>query len=427
MNVLLVGGGGREHALAWKLKQSPSIGRLFAAPGNAGILEIATLAPIEIARHDEVLRFCREAEIGLVVIGPEAPLVAGLSDALRAAGIPVFGPSKAAAQIEASKSFMKSICDEKGISTAAYATFSNAADATDYVRNTGAPLVIKADGLAAGKGVFICPTPDDAHKAIEACFTGAFGEAGALIVIEEMLEGEEVSFFAISDGKQALPLAFAQDYKRAFDGDTGPNTGGMGAISPAPIMTDALTEEVMQRIVVPTLEAMASKGMPFQGVLYAGLMITASGPKLIEYNARFGDPECQVLMLRLKSDLLPILLATAKGEPPSAPLAWSGETAIAVVMAAEGYPGPYKTDTIISGLDDMRTREGAIVFHAGTAKDAAGRILAKGGRVLNVCATGSTASEAQAKAYDAASKIVWPEGFYRRDIGWRSVAREKLS
>jgi phosphoribosylamine--glycine ligase len=424
MNVLLIGGGGREHALAWKLKQSPELEMLYCTPGNAGILSIAAHAPIDAADHPAIIDFCRRAGIGLVVIGPEAPLVAGLADVLRAAGIPVFGPSKAASRLESSKSFTKAICSGRGIPTAAHGSFSDRGAAIAYARERGAPLVIKADGLAGGKGVLICETMAEVEESIEACFSGAFGKSGESIVIEEKLLGEEASFFALCHGTQALALGSAQDYKRAYDGDEGPNTGGMGAVSPAPMMTPELEDRVMAEIVRPTLEAMNDRGTPFQGVLYAGLMITARGPELIEYNVRFGDPECQVLMLRLKSDLLSLLRDAAAGKLPQPMLDWSDETAITVVMASNGYPGDYSHGTLIKGLDSAG-RGGVTIFHAGTASGTDGGVLAAGGRVLNVSATGATVQEARLRAYEAVAAIEWPGGFCRRDIGWRSLNREE--
>jgi len=420
MNVLLVGGGGREHALAWKLRQSPRLETLYCSPGNGGILAIARPGLTDIGDHAKVAAFCREARIGLVVIGPEAPLVDGLSDDLRKAGFAVFGPSAAAAQLEASKSFTKAICAEHGIPTAEYAHCATAEDALAYARERGAPLVVKADGLAAGKGVVICETLSAAEEAIAACFSGAFGLAGSSVVIEEKLTGEEASFFAVCDGKRAVPLASAKDYKRAYDGDLGPNTGGMGCISPAPMMSDALAARVMREIVTPTLEAMRGRGTPFQGVLYAGLMITAEGPKLIEYNVRFGDPECQVLMLRLKSDLLPLLLAAAQGDLSEPGLAWRDEKAVTVVMAANGYPGDYEKGSVIRGLNEAGAIEGVTVFHAGTKAGAHGEVQANGGRVLNVSAVGRDVAEARSRAYAAVGKIDWPGGFCRSDIGLSS-------
>ncbi len=364
--------------------------------------------------------------IGLVVVGPEAPLVDGLADTLREAGIVVFGPSSGAAKLEASKSFTKAVCAEYGIPTAAYAHFADSSEAVDYARQQGAPLVVKADGLAAGKGVVVSETLAEAEDAITACFSGAFGAAGASVVIEEKMIGEEASFFAICDGARALPLASAQDYKRALDGDLGPNTGGMGAASPAPMMTANLQNEIMQKIIAPTLEAMAARGTPFQGVLFAGLMITAEGPKLIEYNVRFGDPECQTLMLRLKSDLLPILLAAATGKLETVSPEWRDEAAISIVMAAEGYPGAYRKGSAIRNLDRAAELPGISIFHAGTERKEDGTVIANGGRVLNVCALGKDIPEAQASAYEAISQIDWPQGFCRRDIGWRSIDRENV-
>jgi phosphoribosylamine--glycine ligase len=427
MNVLLIGGGGREHALAWKLRQSPGLGALYCSPGNAGILSIGKPGPSDIEHHGRVAAFCRDADIGLVVIGPEAPLVSGLADDLRAAGFAVFGPSAAAAQLEASKAFTKAMCAGRGIPTADYAYFRDRDEALAHVRTKGAPLVIKADGLAAGKGVIICDSLAAAEEAVAACFSGAFGKAGSSVVIEEKLIGEEASFFAICDGKRAVPLASAQDHKRAYDGDLGPNTGGMGCVSPAPMMTDALSDRIMRDIVTPTLDAMRDRGTPFQGVLYAGLMMTAAGPKLIEYNVRFGDPECQVLMLRLKSDLLTLLLAAAQGDLSGVEPAWSDSTAITVVMAAEGYPGDYEKGTVIGNLDEAGTVEGVTVFHAGTALNARGQIIAQGGRVLNVSALGEGVEEARQRAYGAIGRIDWPGGFCRRDIGLKAAERRRAS
>ncbi len=427
MNVLLIGGGGREHALAWKLRQSPKLDTLYCSPGNAGILSIAQPGPPDILDHGQVLAFCRDARIDLAVIGPEAPLVGGLADDLRAGGIPVFGASAAAAQLEASKFFTKAICTQRGIPTAAYGYFTSSEKAIAHAREMGEPLVVKADGLAAGKGVIVCETLSEAEEAIAACFSGAFGESGSSVVIEEKLAGEEVSFFAISDGTRALPLATAQDYKRAHDGDAGPNTGGMGCISPAPIMTDALSARIMGEIVTPTLETMRARGTPFQGVLYAGLMITAEGPKLIEYNVRFGDPECQVLMLRLKSDLLPLLFGAAEGDLSRTELAWSDDAAITVVMAANGYPGEYAKGSVIRNLGEADAVEGVTVFHAGTGLRADGEVIAQGGRVLNVSAIGRDVQEARSRAYAAIGKIDWPGGFCRGDIGLRRVQRQEAS
>ena len=420
IQILLIGSGGREHALAWALTASPLIGRLYCAPGNAGMAALGECIGLDVGDHGAVIGFCREHGIGLVVIGPEAPLVVGLADDLRAAGIRAFGPSAAAAQLEGSKHFTKTLCAEHNIPTAAFAAFSERDAALAYVRQQGAPLVVKADGLAAGKGVFIAGTLAEAEAAVEACFGGAFGAAGASIVIEETLIGEEASFFALCDGEHVLPLASAQDHKRAYDGDTGPNTGGMGAYSPAPVMTEAMTRRTMDEIVLPTVAAMRARGTPFQGVLYAGLMITDTGPKLIEYNVRFGDPECQVLMMRLRSDLLAALLAAADGVLDKFSLRWSDDAALTIVITARGYPGKYDKGSEIRGVGDAGADESVMVFHAGTKFDGK-RLIADGGRVLNVTATGRTVADAQARAYAAAAKIDWPEGFYRRDIGWRAV------
>jgi phosphoribosylamine--glycine ligase len=423
MNLLLIGSGGREHALAWKLAASPLLTTLYAAPGNPGIAEEAECVALDISDHGAVIRFCREKSIDLVVVGPEAPLVAGIADDLRAAGIRVFGPSKAAAQLEGSKGFTKDLCARYGIPTAAYRRFTDLAAAKAYVHERGAPIVIKADGIAAGKGVTVAATVEEALAAVEACLGGAFGGAGAEVVIEECLEGEEASFFCLCDGVTALPFGTAQDHKRVGDGDTGPNTGGMGAYSPAPVMTPAMIERTMREIVEPTMRGMAELGAPFSGVLFAGLMITADGPKLIEYNVRFGDPECQVLMMRLKDDLLVLLNAAADGQLAHTSARWRDEAALTVVMAAKGYPGTPEKGTPISGIDAAR-EAGAEVFQAGTTlRD--GRLAANGGRVLNVAATGRTVADAQALAYRAVAKIDWPGGFFRRDIGWRAVERER--
>jgi phosphoribosylamine--glycine ligase len=422
LNVLLIGGGGREHALAWKLKQSPLLDTLYCAPGNAGIAEVAEIVVLDIGDHAAVARFCKEKKIGLVIIGPEAPLVAGLTVDLEADGITVFGPSQAAATLEGSKGFTKDLCARAGIPTASYARFSDAASAKAYLARQAFPIVIKADGLAAGKGVTIAATRAEADAAIDACFGRAFGDAGAELVIEEFLRGEEASFFALVDGKTALPLATAQDHKRAYDGDKGPNTGGMGAYSPAPIMTPDLCRRVMLEIIDPTVRAMAQAGTPFKGVLYAGLMIEDGTPKLIEYNVRFGDPECQALMLRLSSDLLPALLATAEGRLDGVKLEWSDDPALCVVMAAKGYPGAYAKGSEIKGLDAAARERGVQIFHAGTRRDGT-RILADGGRVLGVTARGRDIRQAQERAYAAVDAIDWPGGFCRRDIGWRAVER----
>jgi len=424
MNILLLGSGGREHALAWKMAASPLTDRLACAPGNAGIAREAECVALDIADHAAVIGFCRANAIDFVVVGPEGPLCAGIVDDLEAAGIKAFGPSRAAAQLEGSKGFTKDLCRSNRIPTAAYERFRAAVPAKAYVRARGAPIVVKADGLAAGKGVIVAQNLAEAEAAIDMMLGGSLGNAGAELVVEELLAGEEASFFALCDGDTAIPLASAQDHKRAFDGDNGPNTGGMGAYSPAPIVDAPMSARIMGEIVLPTLAAMKATGAPFKGVLYAGLMITAEGPKLIEYNVRFGDPECQALMLRLMSDLVPALLASRDGMLKSLDLRWYPAAALTVVMAARGYPGSYAKGSIIDGLDDAAAVEGVEIFHAGT-KEEGGRILANGGRVLNVSALGSTVREARARAYEAISRIRWPEGFYRHDIGWRAVEREK--
>ncbi|TGQ11726.1 MULTISPECIES: phosphoribosylamine--glycine ligase [unclassified Mesorhizobium] len=423
MNVLLLGSGGREHALAWKLSASPLLTKLYAAPGNPGIGRVAELVKLDVADHSAVAAFCQEKKIDLVVVGPEGPLVAGISDDLRAWGVRVFGPSKAAARLEGSKGFTKDLCAKFNIPTAAYGRFGDLASAKAYVEKVGAPIVIKADGLAAGKGVTIAMTLDEANAALEACFDGAFGAAGAEVVVEEYLTGEEASFFCLCDGATALPFGTAQDHKRVGDGDTGPNTGGMGAYSPAPVMTPEMTERTMSEIIEPTMRGMAELGAPFAGILFAGLMITDQGPKLIEYNTRFGDPECQVLMMRLKDDLLVLLNSAVDGQLAHMSIRWSDAAALTVVMAARGYPGTPEKGSVIRGLDQAEG-EGVQVFHAGTAING-GALVANGGRVLNVTATGKTVGEAQAKAYAAVDRIDWPQGFCRRDIGWQAVAREK--
>ncbi|MGI3127788.1 phosphoribosylamine--glycine ligase [Nitratireductor sp. PBL-C9] len=423
MNVLLIGSGGREHALAWKLAASPVLTKLYAAPGNPGMTQDAECVALDVSDHDAVVAFCREKGVDLVVVGPEAPLVAGLADALNAADIRVFGPSAAAARLEGSKSFTKELCDRYGIPTAAYGRFENALAARAYVREQGAPIVIKADGLAAGKGVTVAMTEDEAIAAIDECFDGSFGEAGASVVVEEFLEGEEASFFCLCDGATALPFGTAQDHKRVGDGDTGPNTGGMGAYSPAPVLDEAILARTMAEIIEPTLKGMAEMGAPFTGVLYAGLMLTKDGPKLIEYNVRFGDPECQVLMMRLKEDLLALLNAAVDGQLAHVSARWRDEAALTVVLAANGYPASPEKGTAIRGLEAAAADENVEIFHAGTAlKD--GVLVANGGRVLNVTALGASVTEAQQNAYRAVDLIDWPEGFCRRDIGWRAVERE---
>lgn len=424
MNILLLGSGGREHALAWKIAASPLVTNFWCAPGNAGIAHDAECVGLDVADHGAVIAFCKTNAVDLVVVGPEAPLAAGIVDDLAAAGIKAFGPTKAAARLESSKGFTKDLCREGGIPTAAYERFSDADQAKAYIRAQGAPIVVKADGLAAGKGVVVAASVTEAEAAIDMMLGGGFGAAGAEAVVEECLVGEEASFFVLCDGDDALALAAAQDHKRAFDGDEGPNTGGMGAYSPAPVMTDAMCRRTMDEIILPTLRAMKARGTPYKGVLFAGLMITAEGPKLIEYNVRFGDPETQVLMMRLKSDLVPALLAACDGQLKSFDLRWSDEAALTVVMAARGYPGDYARGSVIEGLDEAAKVEGVEIFHAGTRADGA-TIRANGGRVLNVTAIGESVAEAQRRAYAAVDRIRWPEGFCRRDIGWRAVAREK--
>ncbi|TIS54409.1 MAG: phosphoribosylamine--glycine ligase [Mesorhizobium sp.] len=422
MRVLLIGSGGREHALAWKIAASPLLTKLYAAPGNPGIGREAELVTLDIADHAAVARFCTEKEIDLVVVGPEGPLVAGIADDLRAEGIRVFGPSRAAARLEGSKGFTKDLCARYGIPTAAYGRFGDLASARAYVEKMGAPIVIKADGLAAGKGVTVAMTLDEALAALDACFDGSFGRAGAEVVVEEFLTGEEASFFCLCDGTTALPFGTAQDHKRVGDGDVGPNTGGMGAYSPAPVMTPDMVERTMREIVEPTMRGMAETGAPFSGILFAGLMITDKGPNLIEYNTRFGDPECQVLMMRLKDDLLVLLNAAADGQLAHMSVRWRDEAALTVVMAARGYPGTPEKGSVIRGVEEA-SADGAQIFHAGTAINS-GALVANGGRVLNVTATGSTVGEAQRRAYAALDRIDWPDGFCRRDIGWQAVARE---
>jgi phosphoribosylamine--glycine ligase len=423
MRVLVVGSGGREHALCWAIAASPLCDKLFCAPGNAGIAQEAECVPIAAMDLDGLVAFCRDQRIDFVVIGPEQPLVAGLVDRLEAAGIAAFGPSQEAAALEGSKGFTKDFCARHAIPTAAYRRFTDAAAAKAYIATQPMPIVVKADGLAAGKGVTIAQSPAEAAAAVDEAMLGRrFGSAGAALVVEAFLTGEEASFFALVDGTHALPLAGAQDHKAVGDGDTGPNTGGMGAYSPAPCLTAALEAEIMARIVKPTVAAMAAEGRPFKGVLFAGLMLTPEGPQLIEYNTRFGDPECQVLMMRLKSDLLPALIAARDGALRDFDLRWRDETALCVVLAAKGYPGEPLKGTEIRGLEAAGRREGIKIFHAGTRAESR-KILADGGRVLGVAALGTSAEEAQRKAYETVDRIDWPEGFCRRDIGWRAVAR----
>lgn len=420
MNILILGSGGREHALAWAIKQNPKCDRMIVAPGNAGIAQIAECAAFDINDGAEVVAFCAANAVDFVVIGPEAPLAAGVADALAAAGISAFGPSAEAAKLEASKGFTKAICDACHAPTAGYAKFDNADAAKAYVREKGAPIVIKADGLAAGKGVIMGMTLAEALDGIDEIFGGAFGAAGAEVVIEEFMEGEEASLFILSDGKNILTVGGAQDHKRVGEGDTGPNTGGMGAYSPAPVLSAEIEEIAIREIVQPTVDEMARRGTPFKGVLYAGLMIKDGQPRLVEYNVRFGDPECQVLMMRLGGQILDLLLACAEGRLDQVKANWADDHALTVVMAANGYPGDYVKGSVINGLDKLPETSSEMVFHAGTVeKD--GLIVANGGRVLNVTARGATLIEAQERAYAMVDAIDWPEGFCRRDIGWRAL------
>jgi phosphoribosylamine--glycine ligase len=420
MNILILGSGGREHALAWAVKQNPKTDRLIVAPGNAGIAMLAECADIDILDGATVVTFCEENAIDFVIIGPEAPLAAGIADATRAAGLLTFGPSAAAARLEASKRFTKEVCDACAAPTAAWARFTETAPAKTYVRAQGAPIVVKADGLAAGKGVVVAMTLPEAEAAIDDILGGAFGSAGAEVVIEEFMDGEEASLFVLTDGTHALPVGTAQDHKRAFDGDQGPNTGGMGAYSPAPVLTDAIQAQAMAEIVLPTIAEMARRGTPYSGVLYAGLMIKDGRARLVEYNARFGDPETQVLMLRLGAQALDLMLATAEGRLDQAKVNWADDHALTVVMATRGYPGPYAKGTPIMGLDALPEDSRHMVFHAGTtAKD--GQITASGGRVLNVSTRGATLREARDAAYAMVDRIDWAQGFCRRDIGWRAL------
>ncbi len=421
MNVLIIGSGGREHAISWTISNSPKLTKLYAAPGNAGIAEMAICLPISVEDNKAILRAVHDHSIDFVIIGPEVPLVNGLTDLLQKNGIAVFGPTKAAAQIEGSKGFMKDLCARANIPTARYARFTDIEQAKAYVEQHGAPIVVKADGLAAGKGVTVAMTKEEALAAINAAMLDkAFGAAGASLVIEEYMEGEEASFFALVDGETAIPFAHAQDHKRAYDGDKGPNTGGMGAYSPAPIITDAMQDTIMQTIVLPTAKQMAKDGTPFRGVLFAGLMLTKEGPKLIEYNARFGDPETQAMLPRLKSDLLDVLHKTALSRLNEVTLEWHNCAALCVVMAAKGYPGTYEKNTHIHGLDKVMDFPNVVVFHAGTINNN-GAILANGGRVLGVTGFSETLKDAQHYAYKAVDGIDWPEGFCRRDIGWRAL------
>ncbi|MCP5075621.1 MAG: phosphoribosylamine--glycine ligase [Rhodobacteraceae bacterium] len=420
MNILILGSGGREHSLAWAIKQNPKCDLLICAPGNAGMAEIADCCALDINNGEAVAAFCAENAVDFVVVGPEAPLAAGVADVLRGMGILTFGPSQAAAELEASKAFTKEICDACGAPTAAYARFTAPDPAKDYIRAQGAPIVVKADGLAAGKGVIVAMNENEALAAIDDMFDGAFGDAGAEVVIEEFMEGEEASFFILTDGASVLPMGTAQDHKRAFDGDEGPNTGGMGAYSPAPVLDDIVMQKALDEIVQPTVDELAKRGTPYQGVLYAGLMIKDGQPRLVEYNVRFGDPECQVLMMRLGAQALDVMLACAKGELDQTQLNWADDHALTVVLAAKGYPGAYEKGTNIKGLKGIAGTTDLQVFHAGTASDD-GKTLATGGRVLNVTARGATLQEARDRAYGAVDQIDWPGGFHRKDIGWRAL------
>ena len=424
MKILVVGSGAREHALCWAISASPLCDTLYCAPGNAGIEEDAICVPLNIDDIQEITQFSVDKSIDLVVVGPEGPLVNGLVDDLSSAGIKAFGPSAAAAQLEGSKSFTKEFCKRHNIPTAAYARFTSYDEAISYIRHQGAPIVIKADGLAAGKGVTVAHTEAEAEKAVIAALRDkAFGEAGNEVVIEEFLIGEEASFHVLVDGKTAVPLATAQDHKAVGEGDIGPNTGGMGTYSPAPVIDQNLTEIIMEQFIQPTIKGMAEEGNPYKGVLYAGLMITPSGPKLIEYNARFGDPETQVLILRLKSDLLPALMACVDGQLSSFDLRWDSASAVCVVMATKGYPGNYTKGSVIRGIDTLKDNDNMKIFHAGTTRSSEGQIIADGGRVLGVTALGADISLAQRNAYLAVDKVHWPEGFFRRDIGWRAIKK----
>ena len=420
MNILILGSGGREHALAWAVKQNPKCDRLIVAPGNAGIAALAECADIDILDGAAVVGFAAENAIDFIIIGPEAPLAAGVADATRAAGILTFGPSAAAARLEASKAFTKEICDACGAPTAGYARFTDLAPALAHIRQHGAPIVVKADGLAAGKGVVVAMTLAEAEAAVTDILGGSMGAAGAEVVIEEFMTGEEASFFVLTDGVTALPIGTAQDHKRAFDGDSGPNTGGMGAYSPAPVLTDAIADRAMAEIILPTIAEMARRGTPYQGVLFAGLMIEAGQGRLVEYNARFGDPETQVLMMRLGAQALDLLLACAEGRLDQAQVNWAEDHALTVVMAAQGYPGAYAKESEIRGLEALPETSFQMVFHAGTT-GVDGKILATGGRVLNATARGDTLAQARERAYALIDRIDWPEGFCRRDIGWRAL------
>ena len=420
MNILILGSGGREHSIAWAVMQNPKCDKLIVAPGNAGIAGIAECASLDILDGAAVIGFCEAEAIDFVIIGPEAPLAAGMADRLREAGFMVFGPGAEAAKLEASKSFTKEICDAAGAPTAGYGHFTDAEAAKTYIRAQGAPIVVKADGLAAGKGVIVAETLDQALAAVDDMFGGEFGSAGAEVVIEEFMEGEEASFFVLCDGETALPVGTAQDHKRVGEGDTGPNTGGMGAYSPAPVMTQEVTQKALDEIVRPCLAEMARRGTPFQGVLFVGLMIKDGQPRLVEYNVRFGDPECQCLMIRLGAQVLDLLQATAEGRLSEMSVNWADDHALTVVMAADGYPGDYKKGSVINGLNDSLEDSFHMVFHAGTGR-AEGQFVATGGRVLAATARGSSLGEARDRAYEMVDRIDWPEGFCRRDIGWRAL------
>ncbi len=420
MNILILGSGGREHSLAWAVMQNPKCDRLIVAPGNAGIAQIADCAALDIENGGAVVSFAEANAIDFVIVGPEAPLAAGVADRLREAGVLVFGPSAAAAQLEASKSFTKEICDASGAPTAVYARFTEAEPAKDYIRAQGAPIVVKADGLAAGKGVIVAMDEQTALDAIDDMFGGAFGGAGAEVVIEEFMEGEEASLFVLCDGEDILSVGTAQDHKRVGEGDTGLNTGGMGAYSPAPVLSAEIEARAMEEIIKPTVAEMKRRGMPFQGVLYAGLMIKDGQPRLVEYNVRFGDPECQVLMMRLGAQAMDLMHAAAEGRLGEARVNWADDHALTIVMAANGYPGSYQKGSVINGLADLPEDSGNMVFHAGT-KASDGQVLASGGRVLNVTARGETLQEARDRAYAMVDGVDWPDGFFRRDIGWRAL------
>ncbi|MGB1235351.1 MAG: phosphoribosylamine--glycine ligase [Planktomarina sp.] len=421
MNILILGGGGREHSLAWAVAQNPKCDQLICAPGNAGIESVAQCADIDINSARAVLELVQAEAIEFVIIGPEAPLAAGVADALRDAGVLTFGPSKAAAELEASKFFTKEICDAASAPTAAYGHFTDACAAKNYIRAQGAPIVVKADGLAAGKGVIVAMDVDTALAAVDDMFGGEFGAAGAEVVIEEFMDGEEASFFILCDGTDVLPIGTAQDHKRVGEGDTGPNTGGMGAYSPAPVLTDAIATKALEEIVKPTMAEMAKRGTPYQGVLYAGLMIKDGQPRLVEYNVRFGDPECQVLMMRLGGQVLDLLQACAEGRLADAQVNWADDHALTVVMAAEGYPGSVQKGSVIGGVEAMAATSTAVCFHAGTTRNDDGAVVANGGRVLNLTARGASLAEARDAAYGMVDALNWSEGFCRRDIGWRAL------